>query len=732
MRSIQNALLRLVFSLVLLLVLVGTGLAETKLDTSFGNKGFVVKDLGNGDDEILAIAQQTDGKLVLAGYYDNGAVKNLALARYLNTGELDSDFNNGGIFTHSLGNGNSVATGVVIQKDGKIVVAGAMNDGSHQIAVIRVTTDGFLDNSFADNGQLLLTVDAGEVSTNAMKMASDGTFFLAGTITKDAAPSLGFIAKITADGKTDDTFGTGGITYTPFSYDTDIRAIALLADGKTLISGSFATKGIAKAGLMRLNENGSIDATFGTSGQLMLALGDKASIVHDIELDTALRILLVGQVDNGTFTETFVGRLNEDGTADTTFAASGYYRSDLAYANAGQALAVRIDGAILVVGSSANTTGQDIFMLTLKETFSPALSAVPPTALANQQVEMTATFAFADLAEKDDVGRALTVFSDGTVFAAGSTGNGTDKDIALLRFIETETLQALTSGTTTSGWRSIITKEITDITRVGASSGGFIAEFDNSACIASCSDACSTSAYAGCYNSCFSSCAPTVTKRGVVYGIKENPVYDDDADKTTLKDEDQSENQVEDQGGDQGEDTPSIFPASGSYAYDLVKSGQTEDGEGTGSYDSEIIEITPNTLYHVRAYAVLSDNTVIYGNELTFETNDACFIATAAFGSLLDPRVSILREFRDQVMMSSQLGRRLVGMYYIWSPHLADLVAEHEILKTMVRIVLWPIVALVFFLLKTGWIAKILLLAAGVIVSTILMKTSKKVQVIRL
>jgi hypothetical protein len=78
-----------------------------------------------------------------------------------------------------------------------------------------------------------------------------------------------------------------------------------------------------------------------------------------------------------------------------------------------------------------------------------------------------------------------------------------------------------------------------------------------------------------------------------------------------------------------------------------------------------------------------------------FATVDACFIATAAYGSKEEADVVELRRFRDRVLMPSPLGRDLVGAYYAVSPPLADLVREHESLRLIVRTLLGPVVSVV-------------------------------------
>jgi len=90
-------------------------------------------------------------------------------------------------------------------------------------------------------------------------------------------------------------------------------------------------------------------------------------------------------------------------------------------------------------------------------------------------------------------------------------------------------------------------------------------------------------------------------------------------------------------------------------------------------------------------------------DELWEEVKKApCFIATAAFGSPLHPYVRTLQDFRDKYLMSSRSGRKLVSLYYKYSPRIADLITKHNVLRTGVRIWLMPFVAMGYSMVHFG------------------------------
>ncbi|MDH3882191.1 MAG: C25 family cysteine peptidase, partial [Desulfobacteraceae bacterium] len=95
-----------------------------------------------------------------------------------------------------------------------------------------------------------------------------------------------------------------------------------------------------------------------------------------------------------------------------------------------------------------------------------------------------------------------------------------------------------------------------------------------------------------------------------------------------------------------------------------------------------------------------------------------CFIATAAYGSLVEPHVKILRDFRDRFLITNFAGKSFVNLYYKYSPPLADFIAKHDNLRMIVRATLFPLVGISWVALKLGilpTISIVLLFGIGLI-----------------
>ncbi len=98
------------------------------------------------------------------------------------------------------------------------------------------------------------------------------------------------------------------------------------------------------------------------------------------------------------------------------------------------------------------------------------------------------------------------------------------------------------------------------------------------------------------------------------------------------------------------------------------------------------------------------------------QVKDECFIATAAYGSKFTPEVTVLRDFRDQYLMNSLLGKSIVEFYYRHSPPLAEYIAKKPAIKTAVRLMLLPVAGFAYLLLHYQAFIMLLMLVLALVI----------------
>lgn len=110
--------------------------------------------------------------------------------------------------------------------------------------------------------------------------------------------------------------------------------------------------------------------------------------------------------------------------------------------------------------------------------------------------------------------------------------------------------------------------------------------------------------------------------------------------------------------------------------------------------------LSPGTLYKYKIKAVDNfGNVSDFSSEISVTTEiDECFIATAAYGSKFEPSVTLLRDFRDKYLLTNSIGKMFVEFYYTNSPPIAKIIADSESLKLLVRVLLAPIVGVVYLI----------------------------------
>jgi len=376
------------------------------LDKRFGKNGKITTDFFRNVDSISAIAIQPDGRIVVAGFAQlggaGGTPRVVALARYRSDGQPDTSFGNGGALTTSFGGNFAAASAVMVQPDGKIVVAGTVDfnpdvPGSGlDFALARYTSSGTLDGSFGKGGKVVFDFFGSFDQANGAVLQPDGKIIVVGSASYDSFNrDIGFaLARFNTDGGVDFGFGTGGKQITGFfGAGAKANGVVLQPDGKFVVAGTAsdsATRPVATdIALARYNSDGSLDSGFGSGGQTAIPFPDSAT-----EQGNALALLPDGKIIvAGAAFKTFATppdfalvRYNSDGSLDTSF---GTKTTDVAGdTDEALALAIQSDGKIVAAGRSFRSN----FDLTLarynNEVPTTTTDTTPPTAPTG----LTATF----------------------------------------------------------------------------------------------------------------------------------------------------------------------------------------------------------------------------------------------------------------------------------------------------------------------------------------------------
>ena len=332
-------------TLVASLLVVPARAAPGDLDPSFGTGGKVTTDFGPGSNSAMAVAIQTDARIVVAGGSGSG---DFALARYNTNGSLDTSFGTGGKVTTDFGVFDA-ASALAIQADGRIVAAGGTSPGGFccQFALARYNADGSLDTSFNGSGKVT-TIFGGDTRAFAVAVQRDGKIIAAGGTMSPFAADFALV-RYNPDGSLDTSFGIGGKVTTDFGGFDSATGVAIQADGKIVVVGEGGPS--SDFVLARYNPDGSLDAGFGNGGRVTTDFGgfDAAS---GVAMQEDGKIVAAGR--GGFFIVFALARYNADGSLDTSFAGSGKVTTQFFGQNieSAKGLAIQKNGKIVVVGTA--------------------------------------------------------------------------------------------------------------------------------------------------------------------------------------------------------------------------------------------------------------------------------------------------------------------------------------------------------------------------------------------
>lgn len=318
-------------------------------DTSFNGTGSqAIKFPSGHNDAAYSVSLQPDGKIVLSG----AAGSNTGIARLNDDGSLDLTWAGDGTAYQT----GSFGTGLALQSDGTVLVSGIRYnvDSNWNLGLTRYTSAGTLDTSFNGTGSASTDLSTAQGDRGESVIAlPDGKALLVGLTQVDGSSVVAMVRHL-ADGTPDATFNGAGVVVTTLGatpghiYDR----LDVQADGKIVIGGQTSND----FALLRYNADGTLDASFGSDGGVVTALGaGRIDHLRSVVVQDDGKIVAVGSsmATDGNWDIALV-RYNADGTLDTSFNGSGWVLTDVADGSLdhGVDAAVQDDGRIVVVGSS--------------------------------------------------------------------------------------------------------------------------------------------------------------------------------------------------------------------------------------------------------------------------------------------------------------------------------------------------------------------------------------------
>ena len=276
-------------------------------------------------------------------------------------GAIDATFaTNGFTLTDVVADNLENSNSCVVRSNGKILLSGDSEilGEERKLTLVQYNPDGTLDQSFATGGILRFTapdfyaVDYQQSSV----ILPDGKILTAGSAAGNSTnnyKNVASIVRFNENGTLDTTFGTNGIfTFGNLTRHINITSIALQNDGKIIIGGRlWLPQSTATAVLIRANADGTLDPDFGTNGSTEIT-ADPHTYLRSIALQSDGKIVSCGYIysDNQQPTQIIVTRCNANGTLDISFGTNGAIIANPGINSRAEKVLVQSDAKILVTG----------------------------------------------------------------------------------------------------------------------------------------------------------------------------------------------------------------------------------------------------------------------------------------------------------------------------------------------------------------------------------------------
>lgn len=302
--------------------------------------------------------QQADGKIVTAGHGKDASGTTTAeyfIARFNPDGTPDTSLDGDGILRVDLGGQSPFGKDLEVLPDGRLLFAGQAGTDFEEVRLLRFNRDGSPDISFGTGGQLSLTEPPRWVQNPHIALTPNGAaYFVA--LRSDSTNSSLLVARVTADGVLDTSFGTGGRTVVeaPSSYLRP-QIVRSDANGRLVMGGTLGPFDTGTPLVARLTNTGQLDSSFGDNGIVVMPFLQGHGWVNRLAIAADGKILAAGErFDANQIRQHFVARLNTNGTFDASFGSGGR----IVAPGGIRSLLLEPDGKLLLGGTIGGTISE--------------------------------------------------------------------------------------------------------------------------------------------------------------------------------------------------------------------------------------------------------------------------------------------------------------------------------------------------------------------------------------
>lgn len=409
------------------------------LDPAFNSTGYYIHDFGF-QDNLNQIILQPDQKILATGVaLSSFFTGELEVLRLNTNGVPDVNFGTNGVFAYP-GSGETYGYAIALTPDNKIIVGGIYfnveTDYTADLLLIRLDQSGNLDPTFGTNGAIVVPLSPFDDYLQALAVQPDGKIVVSGTLGETAGFELRnapCIVRFLENGQLDTAFGTNGVVkFTPEAIDNELTSCMVQPDGKIVASGHFEAEFVGYSNfdilVVRVDENGIPDATFGVDGRVVTPVNGGVDDAFGMDIDNQGNIYVSGFTTLPVTLELDMVLLKylSNGQLDPDFGIAGLVTFNAQPYDVANDLVIQPDGKILLAGSIGGA---------FLDPKSFALWRYLPNGSPDLTFGSTGHITTDVFAGSMHEFNTVTLQNNGNIVAGGKGFNGTGNDMVVVRYL---------------------------------------------------------------------------------------------------------------------------------------------------------------------------------------------------------------------------------------------------------------------------------------------------------